>query len=673
MEKITHRCRVATAYPEVSIADTSKNKVNLSVIIGRLEEQVDVIVLPELCITGYSVGDLFHQETLLKKAFELTLELANSIKPEIVAIVGVPIAHRDAIYNCAAVLNNNKIIGLVPKSYLPNYKEFYEKRWFAPAPIVQGDFYKEIPFGTDLLFYSEKYPNLKIGVSICEDEWAVIPPSSFQALAGATLLVNLSASNETVGKSEYRRNLIATQSGRCMAAYAYCSAGPTESTSDLVFGGHCIIAENGSILAETKRFEDSAALIVDIDLDRLVSDRQRNPTFNDSKRFVGSFDFRQIEIEKLSSHLGIKPENSLPFVPNDPEKLKERCWEIFNIQTCALAKRIQMAKTKKIVIGVSGGLDSTLALLIAKKTVNKLKMDPSCIVGITMPGFGTTDKTKGYADQLMSLLGVTKKTIDIRNLAFQVFDEIDHVPFGNESLLPERFAGDSDDFSEALKELPSKADDLVFENVQARLRTLLLMCQGFTLGTGDLSELALGWCTYNADHMSMYNPNCSIPKTLVKFLVEWIAKNEAETLLTPTWQDHVSGVDFLRTNLHNIANNEISPELLPVDAQGNTNQSSEESLGPFILMDFFLYHFIRNNYSADKIVYLALKTFEHEYHSSRIKNWWNDFIKRFFQAQYKRNCVPDGPKVGSVSLSPRGDWRMPSDGVYLPWLVHNKW
>jgi len=655
--------KVATAYPRVHVGDPVRNCIEIKQMLSDNSHcrMADVVLFPELCMTGYTCGDLFNSSNLLAEALRQTEELSYDVGKQIV-VVGLPFELNHTLYNCAAVLNDNRIIGIVPKTFLPNYKEFYESRWFYPAPDAIGmlasiDYYDR-PFGTDLLFQCESMPNFRIGVEICEDVWAPIPPSSFQAIAGATLLLNLSASNETVGKSDYRRNLIEQQSGRCVAAYAYCSSGPTESTTDLVFGGHCIIAENGSIVAETDRFKNSDVLVTDIDIEKLVNERRRTPTFSDSKKFLNK-EYRTIPF-KLNCHKSLTRKiDPHPFVPSNPDTLHKRCEEIFNIQVCALAKRMETVignrndVKKKFVIGVSGGLDSTLALLVAVKAAKRLGLDPSCIDAVTLPGFGTSDKTKSNAQKLMNLLGVSSDCIDITSLCMQAFADIGHNPFGI------KLEGTSAEREVCLKfglaKVPAGAKDLVFENVQARIRTFLLMSRGFVLGTGDLSEAALGWCTYNGDHMSMYNVNCSIPKTLVKFLVKYVADPEN------------SGVE-LSTVLLDIVNTTISPELLPLGKDGEIVHSTEDVIGPYELHDFFLLHFVRNNFAPKKIALLAKHAFEEKYSMEEICKWLKVFLKMFFAAQFKRSCVPDGPKVGSVSLSPRGDWRMPSDASVNLWL-----
>jgi len=681
---------VKVAYPVVHVGNVAANKTEIiKIILESLTEEgrpkVNVVLFPELAITGYTCGDLFGQTALLQEAFQAVAEIASKFS-SLLIVIGLPLEVNNAVYNCAAVCRGGKIIGIVPKTFLPNYKEFYEKRWFRGATgdepkTVQlqkpGGYGLQgadepIPFGTDLLFINEDDPNLKIGVEICEDIWAPIPPSSFQAIAGATLLLNLSASNETVAKSEYRRNMIEQQSGRCIAAYAYCSSGPTESTSDLVFGGHCIIAENGTVVAETDKFRDKDELVFDVDTERLVNERRRTPTFADSRQFltrefreVKFWGFDGVDYRKRPLHRKI---NSRPFVPSDPATLEKRCAEIFNIQVAGLMKRINREggpKDKgKYTLGISGGLDSTLTALVAYKACKKLGWDAKCIDAITMPGFGTSVRTLTNADKLMTQLGFSRSVIDIRSLCLQSFREINYKPFGLDLTVERRIdqAGQVelhdltvDEFGQVIRQLPPASSDVGFENVQARMRTFILMSRGFVLGTGDMSELALGWATYNGDHMSMYNVNCSIPKTLVQFLVRYVAENEIDD-------------PALRATLLSIVETKISPELLPLSSTGEIQQGTEELVGPYELHDFFLFNFVRNNFTPSKIALLAEIGFCGKYNLDEIKKWLKVFLTRFFAMQFKRDCVPDGPKVGSVSLSPRGDWRMPSDAEVKLWL-----
>ena len=588
--------------------------------------------------------------------------------------MGLPLGVGNRLYNCAAVIAGGRVVGVVPKQHLPGYREFYEPRRFTPADGTEPQTThlggEDVPFGVDLLFRAEAggdpLPGAVVGVEICEDLWVPTPPSAFQALAGATVLLNLSGSNETVGKGAYRRQLVAGQSGRCVAAYAYAGAGPTESTTDLVLGGECLVADNGGLLARADSYtlgeqpsspnggrtgwRGAVSVEAEIDLGRLVHDRRVMTSFQVDRR-VGTFAYRHVPFAVTADRAATATVNGTPFVPRSGPELAERCREIFSIQCCGLAKRLsRLADDSPLQIGVSGGLDSTLALLVACKTLDGLGQSRERIRGLTMPGFGTTDRTKSNADALMDQLGTGRDEIDIRQLCLDAFRGLGHEPFGLEP------AETVEGFQEQLSGLEPGAGDLVFENVQARIRTFLLMSRGFVLGTGDMSELALGWCTYNADHMSMYNVNCSVPKTLVAFLVRHAADEEFD--------------GEARATLHSIADTVISPELLPASASGEIAQSTEDALGPYELHDFFLYHVVRNGFGPAKILDLAGRAeFRGEYPTEVIGATLRTFVRRFFQNQFKRSCVPDGPKVGTVSLSPRGDWRMPSDAEADAWLA----
>lgn len=663
--------RVAAAVPRLRVADCEFNVQRIIALMGQAEDRgVRVLTFPELCLTGYTCGDLFHQATLLTAAREALASVtrASGSTYSGLAVVGVPIQHDDQLFNCAAVVHRGKLLALIPKSFLPNYKEFYEDRWFSPAAnarskTIQID-NQSIPFGTEVLFEASDAPGVSVGVEICEDVWTPIPPSSYQALNGATILVNLSASNDLIGKAAYRRQLIANQSARCMAGYLYCSCGVDESTTDVVYGGHCLITENGAILAESRRFlRDDQLLVTDVDLDHLRIDRLRTGSFSDALTQPGmKREYNRIQFGagggKLGFHAG--PANSSgkllrsveahPFVPAGQEQLRERCEEIFQTQVSGLAKRLEHIGKPTVSIGVSGGLDSTLALLVACRTCDALQMPRTRIKALTMPGFGTTARTLKNARDLMRHLGVAAQEADIRSLCLEEMQALGHRPFGID---PANL--DVEGLTRKLRDLPADGrGDLVFENIQARMRTNLLMNAGFVIGTGDVSELALGWCTYNGDHMSMYNPNVSIPKTLVRFLVRWAAENEFEGEARKTLLDIVATL--------------ISPELLPADAQGAA-QCTESSIGPYELHDFFLFHFLRYASPPEKILYLAEQAkFDRDYSRDEIQKWLKLFLTRFFANQFKRSCLPDGPKVGSVSLSPRGDWRMPSDAQVAAWL-----
>lgn len=600
------------------------------------EKGVQIIAFPELSVTGYTCLDLFAQQTLLDGAEEALLQLvSNTADLDILTIVGVPLRTENRLINAAVVFQKGAIRGVVPKTYLPNYKEFQEQRWFTSATELRESTIsigkEEYPMGSHLLFRSGR---LTAGIEICEDLWVPVPPSSLLTMEGANIIFNLSASNELIGKHAYLRSLICQQSARCMAGYVYASSGFGESSTDLVFAGNGIIAENGNLLAESPRFMMEEQLVIsEIDIDTLQNDRQVNTSFMygtsglpKEKAQVVDFQVRIPDGFSLT-----RPVDPHPFTPSG-EALKERCEEIFHIQVAGLAKRLVHAHAQTAVVGISGGLDSTLALLVTVMTFDALKMPRGQIIGITMPGFGTTDRTYTNACDLIRSLGVTLKEIPIKEACLQHFRDIDHDP---------------------------SVHDVTYENSQARERTQLLMDvanqkNGLVIGTGDLSELALGWATYNGDHMSMYGVNGSIPKTLVKYLVEWVANHKVD--------------DASRLTLLDIVDTPISPELIPADENGNIKQKTEDLVGPYELHDFFLYHFLRFGSHPSKIYFLAQKAFAGIYDNATVKKWLYTFFRRFFQQQFKRSCLPDGPKVGSVSLSPRGDWRMPSDAVSRLWL-----
>ena len=664
--------RVTAASTPVCVANPSANRRSIQSAIAAFPDS-DVIVFGELCLSGYTCGELFTQDSLLNACKSELIALSRTVQTKQLVVVGMPFSVEGKLFNVAAVLCGGQIIGLVPKQHLPTYQEFYESRWFqsgAGQPIAQvmlslgGD--SVVPFGTDLLFTCG---GATVGIEICEDLWVPIPPSACQAIAGANVMLNLSASNETVGKAHYRKRLVTTQSGKCIAAYVYASAGPTESTTDLVFGGHCLIAENGSLLTESKRIGTGMPLTAasqldgvvsfttsDIDLDRLDHDRRVFGTMHQSSNPEFHKPFRRIAFELETRIIPLaRFVDAHPFVPKATTELDERCAEIFEIQCAALAKRVsRLSKDLPLVIGVSGGLDSTLALIVAAKMFEAMNWQTSRLIGVTMPGFGTTDQTKNNATQLMGLLGLAIETIDIRESCFRMFVDLKHRPFGI-SLDGKTWRSLQDE----MERMPDdRRNDLVFENVQARMRTMLLMNKGFVIGTGDLSESALGWSTYNADHMSMYNVNCSVPKTLVKFLVRHVAMNRFD--------------GDARKVLLDIADTPISPELLPLTQSKAMHQSTEGTIGPYELHDFFLYHFVRCGATPSKILLLAQHAkFDCNYSIEEIEKVLNTFLQRFFAAQFKRSCVPDGPKVGTVSLSPRGDWRMPSDADPAAWLIAN--
>jgi NAD+ synthase (glutamine-hydrolysing) len=656
--------RVAAASPWLRVADCAANAQRILALLARAErEGVALLVFPELCLTGYTCGDLFQQQALQHAALAALDEVREVTSTQFsgIAVVGLPLTVRGQLFNVAAVLSCGRILGVVPKSFLPNYKEFYERRWFAPAQAAATKeiklFDQSIPFGHDLLFHAEDWETFTFGVEICEDLWIPQPPSTRQALEGATVLVNLSASNEIIGKAAYRRQLVTGQAARCLAAYVYSSCNASESTTDVVFGGHCLIAENGVLLTELQRFRQEEALIVaDVDLERLQGERVQMGSFGEATVFHRTSEqLRRIAFpwkpRPAPAHLA-RTVDAHPFVPRETQDLRERCEEIFHIQVAGLGKRLRHLNNPTVAIGVSGGLDSTLSLLVTCRTADAIGMKRTHIQGLTMPGFGTTQRTKQNALALMTLLGISHREIDIRQLCLEELRALGHRPFGID------FAGLTvEEFSEHIRRLPlEKRHDLTFENVQARMRTSLLMNTAFVIGTGDLSELALGWATYNADHMSMYNPNVSIPKTLVRFLVAWAADNEF--------------TGSTRETLRAIVETPISPELLPTSQAGEIVQATEEVIGPYELHDFFLFHFLRYGTAPAKILYFARQAqFDRPYTAAEIRHWLTVFLRRFFANQFKRSCLPDGPKVGSVSLSPRGDWRMPSDAEVAGWLA----
>ena len=623
--------KVAAACPLTRVGDTKYNLDNIVTCIEEAaEKNTKFIVFPELCITSYTCSDLFLNNTLLNNSNQAIKELLDKTKTiDMLIAIGAPLKFNNVLYNCAYIIFKGRILGIVPKSYLPNYSEFYEKRWFSEGigivnEMVSLPFQDSIPFGTNLIFSSEHF---NFGFEICEDLWVTIPPSSYLSLMGADIIGNLSASNELVSKMEYRRSLINNQSARCMSAYVYSSAGVYESTTDLLFSGHLLISENGGILCENERFQRKNEVIYSfIDVFKLRSERLKNISFRDNLRYIPytpkfiNFTYDDTSIKDFDRYI-----NKHPFVPSNVDEIEIRSKEIFNIQSSALAKRFEHTKSKKAVVGISGGLDSTLALLVIVKTFKLLNYPLENIITITMPGFGTTDRTYTNALDLCKELGTDLREVNIVKAALQHFEDIGH---------------DKD------------IHDVTYENVQARERTQILMDVankegGLLIGTGDLSELALGWCTYNGDHMSMYSVNPSIPKTLVRYLVKYVAEKES--------------TEAVKRTLLDILDTPVSPELLPKDAKGEIAQKTEDIVGPYELHDFFLYHFIKHGSSKDRIFFLAINAFKDEYSEEEIKKWLDKFFYRFFTQQFKRSALPDGPKVGSISLSPRGDWRMPSD------------
>ena len=628
--------KVAAAVPHVRVADCDYNTERMAAMAEEAARRgVEIVAFPELSVTAYTCGDLLLQPTLLDAADTALERLVRATrKLPLTLIAGVPLRHGSTLYNCAVVFTQGRVLGVVPKTHIPDYGEFYENRWFASGAgiseehiVVAGH---EADFGADLTF---EINGTEFGIEICEDLWTAVPPSSQLALNGAKVIFNLSASPEAVGKHAYLRQLVAQQSARAIAAYVYCSAGFGESSTDLVFAGNGIIAENGAVLRESARFSPDEQLVVaDVDIERLEFERRRNTSFRANE---GATENTVIEMEIPEGLRGVvldRDIDPMPFVPKDETDRSERCEEIFQIQSHGLAQRLTHTRAEKAVVGISGGLDSTLALLVTVRTFDKLRLDRSGIIGITMPGFGTTDRTYNNALCLMRGLGVTIREIPIRDACLQHFRDIGLDPADRSA---------------------------AYENAQARERTQILMDianmeSGLVVGTGDLSELALGWATYNGDQMSMYGVNASVPKTLVRHLVKWAAHTEKDAAT--------------RAALLDIIDTPVSPELLPADAEGKITQKTEDLVGPYELHDFFLYNFLRAGYGPAKILLLAEQAFDGSYDRATILRWLTVFFRRFFTQQFKRSAMPDGPKVGSVALSPRGDWRMPSDASAAAWL-----
>ena len=624
--------KVAAAVPAVKVADVDYNVQQIESIIAQAEGRgVEVIVFPELCITGYTCQDLFKEQLLLDRAESAVITLLDfTRKLDIISIVGLPVIINGLLYNCAAVIQSGQLLGIIPKTYLPNYAEFYEKRWFASAQDLNPTvFYfagTSVSVSAEPKLFVTTY-GMKFGVEICEDVWAPIPPSNNLALSGADIIFNLSASNELIGKHAYLKSLLAQQSARTISGYVYASSGFGESTQDLVYGGNAMIFENGHLLVEGDRFSFSPQIQqCQIDIEKLRVERRQNTTFINAQRSSHALEIACKPVQERDFELQrtIDPH---PFIPKN-ENMQSACEEILNIQVAGLAKRLYHINAQKAVIGISGGLDSTLALLVTVKAFDKLDLNRKGIIGITMPGFGTTDRTHNNAVKLMNTLGVTIREISIAKAVTQHFEDIGH---------------------------DMKHHDITYENSQARERTQILMDvanqeNAIVIGTGDLSELALGWATYNGDHMSMYGVNAGVPKTLIRYLVTYVSREMAtETLL-------------------DIVDTPISPELIPADEKGNIKQKTEDLVGPYELHDFFIYYFLRYGFRPKKIFLLAQKAFASTYDDATIKKWLITFCRRFFNQQFKRSCLPDGPKVGSVSLSPRGDWRMPSDASSALWL-----
>lgn len=630
--------KVAAAVPRVKIADCKYNAGQLESLIAIADGKgVQIIAFPEMCITAYTCGDLFGQQLLLEEAEMALMQIVNNTRQlDIISILGMPVVVNSTVINAAVVIQKGKVLGVVPKTYLPNYKEFYEQRWFTSALQVAESSVRLcgqiIPMGTNLLFETS---DTTFGIEICEDLWSTIPPSSTLALQGAEILFNLSADNEGIGKHTYLCSLISQQSARCIAGYVFSSCGFGESTTDVVFAGNGLIYENGSELAHSKRFSFEEQLVIsEIDVEHIRAERRINTTFAASKGTIPA-DKKPVRIVTEfvnSKELNLTRRFEIhPFVPQG-EALNERCEEVFSIQVSGLAQRLVHTGAKTAVVGISGGLDSTLALLVCVRTFDKLDLPRKNIIGVTMPGFGTTDRTYHNALSLMKSLGITIREISIKEACTLHFKDIGH---------------------------DINVHDVTYENSQARERTQILMdianqTWGMVIGTGDLSELALGWATYNGDHMSMYGVNGSIPKTLVKYLVKWVAENGMD--------------EASRTTLLDIVNTPISPELIPADENGEIKQKTEDLVGPYELHDFFLYYFLRCGFRPAKIFMLATLAFKGVYEDDTIKKWLFIFFRRFFNQQFKRSCLPDGPKVGSISISPRGDWRMPSDASAEGWL-----
>lgn len=627
---------VAAAIPSVKVGDCFFNTRQIEQFVAKAEQQgVEIIVFPELCITGYTCQDLFRQTTLIEQTENSVIALKKFTRDmHIVCIVGLPVVAGNLLLNCAAIIQSGCLLALIPKTYLPNYNEFYEKRWFASSRDLCP---MEICFANSRIMITPEPTLLQtsndvyVGVEICEDVWAPTPPSNRLALAGADLIFNLSASDELIGKHQYVLQLLSQQSARTITGYVYSSCGFGESTQDVVYGGNALVFENGKLLASSERFSLKSQLVINqIDIEKLRSERRHNSTYVNAQR---NHSARIVELMKAvdGPFVWQREIDPLPFVPKTDD-MAASCDEIFNIQVCGLTKRLVHIHCQTVVVGISGGLDSTLALLVCVKTFDKLGWKRTGIIGVTMPGFGTTSRTYNNAMNLMHQLGITIREVNISDAVIQHFKDIGHDP---------------------------NKHDVTYENSQARERTQILMdlsneLGGIVIGTGDLSELALGWATYNGDHMSMYGVNVSIPKTLIRHLVCHAANYEMD--------------DASREILLDIVETPISPELIPADEKGNIKQKTEDLVGPYELHDFFLYYFLRFGFTPQKIFFLAQQAFKDQYDHVTIQKWLTVFIQRFFSHQFKRSCLPDGPKVGSVSLSPRGDWRMPSDADSTIWI-----
>lgn len=653
--------RVATVTPKLKIANTEYNTDEIiKCAIDADKNGAGFILFPELCITGYTCGDLFYQDFLYNKQIEGLKKLAEATRQlSAVVIAGFYFKLENNYYNCAALIQKGKILGIVPKMFMPNAREFYEARWFASGIKISDSIHSvqiydyDVPFGH--IIFHDKENEFRVGIEICEDLWVPISPGSHLALNGAHIIFNPSASNETVGKADYRKSLILSESSKNVCGYVYASSGVHESTTDLVFGGHSLIAENGNLLSESKLFQrDSSITYGEIDYERLKFERTYGQNFEEC---TSAYSTRHVYSEAILAPIRVldaekdqlrRAYPQSPFVPTDQQSVNERCKEIFSIQASGLAKRIEHTNTSKAVLGISGGLDSTLALLVCAETFRHIGKNPRDIIAVTMPGFGTTDKTYNNALLIMKLLGTEVREISIKESVLTHFKDIGHDP---------------------------DKHDVTYENAQARERTQILMDisnmeGGLVVGTGDLSEVALGWSTYNGDHMSMYAVNSGVPKTLIRFVIQWIMDYK----LSGNEEDKEFSTDnaLLKKTLRDIMETPISPELLPPDKDGKIVQKTEDTVGPYILHDFFMFYTIRYGMSPKKLLFIAKSAFEREYTEEYIKKWLTVFYRRFFSQQFKRSCIPDGPKVGSVSLSPRGDWRMPSDADSFLWLEELK-
>lgn len=631
--------RISACVPRLKVADVRYNIDEMKRLAAMPQNSESAVMLfPELAVTGYACADLFHSSALLEASDRGVAELAAAfagLGAQII-VFGAPVQFRGRLFNAAVFVQNGRVLGVVPKINLPNYREFYEKRYFSSGRGIRNESFcfagfDNVPFGVDLIF--DVSAELRIGAEICEDMWTTIPPSSQLALNGATLLLNLSASNELVGKSEYRRELVRGQSARCVAAYAYVSAGVHESTTDIVCGGHAVIAENGGVLLDSERFfRDGRVFQADVDLRRIRAARLSDSPYANSVEMNAGSGCRMIPAlpvpEPSGLHRTVAPH---PFVPSDNAVRDVRCREIFSIQSAGLAKRIEHTSAKKLVIGISGGLDSTLALLVCVNTLKLLKRPADDVIAVTMPGFGTTGRTYNNAVGLCHELGTELREISIKEACLEHFRNIGHDP---------------------------EEHNVVYENSQARERTQILLdiankVGGIAIGTGDLSESAMGWCTYNGDHISMYSVNCSVPKTLIRYVIGWVGDNSTAQV---------------RAILQDIIDTPVSPELLPAAQDGTIQQKTEDIIGPYEIHDFFLYHFLKYGAAPEKLRFLAEHAFAGTYTAVQIETWLKTFLRRFFTQQFKRSCMPDGPKVGTISLSPRGDWRMPSDASSAVWF-----